>query len=233
VTEPQLQSLGIWTIGDLQAWSWDGLKERFGKYGEWLYTKARGKDTGAYAYEEEPKSISHETTFDQDTGDFEEIERMLSYLSQLVARRLRDHGLFARTVGLKIRFAPFRTVTRDVTLSEPTCLDSIIYENVLAMLDRVWSPTQKIRLLGVRASGLEKGAFQRTLMEAEIRQKLGRLFETADKIRDRFGFDIVQLGRSLGPLDDGSEVPEVDPKAAKRPRRKKRKPRREFLGRED
>ena len=234
VTEPQLQSLGIWTIGDLQCWSRDGLKERFGKYGEWLYAKARGEDTGAYAYEEEPKSISHETTFDQDTRELEEVERTLSYLSQLVARRLRDHGFFARTIGLKIRFAPFRTVTRDVTLFEPTHLDSAIYESVLAMLDRVWDPAQKVRLVGVRASGLEKGTFQRSLMQAEIKRKLTRLLETADKIRDRFGFDILQLGRSLDPPDDDSDgLEEFDSKPAKRPRRKKHKPRREFLGRED
>src|SRR5713226_600534 len=62
VTEPELRSLGISRIGDLQEFGLDRLRKRFGKYGEWLYTKSRGEDTGAYAYHEEPKSISHETT---------------------------------------------------------------------------------------------------------------------------------------------------------------------------
>jgi len=93
------------------------------------------------------KSISHETTFDVDIHDEEELERTLSYLSQLVARRLRDHRLFARTIGLKLRYASFRTLTRDVTVDEPTHLDSVIFENVLRLFESNWNRKQKIRLL--------------------------------------------------------------------------------------
>ena len=64
VTEPELLSLGIVTIGDLQQMGQEKLRARFGKFGEWLYTKSCGRDIEAYQYEEEPKSISHETTFD-------------------------------------------------------------------------------------------------------------------------------------------------------------------------
>ena len=116
VTEPELLSRGISTIGDLARAGPEKLKERFRKYGEWLYTKSLGKDIEAYQYSEEPKSISHETTFDVDIDNVDELERTLSYLSQLVARRLRDHQLFARTIGLKLRYASFRTLTRDTTL---------------------------------------------------------------------------------------------------------------------
>jgi DNA polymerase-4 len=199
ITEPELLSLGISRIGDLQEFGLDRLKKRFGKYGEWLYTKSRGEDTGAYAYHEEPKSISHETTFDTDINDEEELERSLSYLAQLVARRLRDHGFFARTVGLKLRFAPFRTVTRDVTLDEPTHLDSIIFENVLRLFENSWTGRQKIRLAGVRASNLEKATFQLGLLDAPEKQKLARLMRATDKVRQRFGFDAVKLARSLEP----------------------------------
>jgi DNA polymerase-4 len=204
VTEPELRSLGITTIGDLQQMGLEKLKQRFGKFGEWLHTKSRGEDIEAYAYQEEPKSISHETTFDTDTADVEEIERTLSYLAQLVGRRLRDHEMFARTVGLKLRYATFKTLTRDVTLDEPTHLDSVIFENVLRLFDRAWNRKQKIRLLGVRASNLEKGVFQRGLLEAPQREKLDRVLKAADKVRDRFGFDAVKLARSLQP---GEEPP--------------------------
>jgi DNA polymerase-4 len=175
------------------------LKEWFGKYGEWLYTKSVGKDIEAYQYNEEPKSISHETTFDVDINDVGELERTLSYLSQLVARRLRDHQLFARTVGLKLRFAPFRTVTRDVTLDEPTHLDSVIFENVLRLFETNWNRKQKIRLLGVRASNLERGVFQPQLLGAPQKEKLERIMQTTDKLRERFGFDAVKLARALEP----------------------------------
>ena len=215
VTEPELRSLGITTIGDVQQMGEAKLRERFGKFGEWLSIKSRGEDIDAYRYEEEPKSISHETTFEVDTGDADELERTLSYLAQLVARRLRDHNLFARTVGLKLRYENFSTLTRDVTLDEPTHLDSVIFENVLRLFDRAWTAGRKIRLLGVRASNLEREVFQRSLLDAPHHEKLDQILQAADKLRDRFGFESVQLARSL--------------ERAERPKLRKK---RRFLGRE-
>jgi DNA polymerase-4 len=214
VTEPELLSLGIVTIGDLQQVGHVKLRERFGKFGDWLYTKSCGLDIDAYQYEEEPKSISHETTFDTDISELEEVERTLSYMAQLVGRRLRDHGLFARTVGLKLRFAPFKTLTRDVTLDEPTNLDSVIFASVLRLCEDAWDGEQKIRLLGVRSSNLGRAAFQRSLIDAEQHEKLDKVLKAADKLRDKFGFDTVQLARSV--------------ECGNKPARKMRK----FLGRE-
>jgi DNA polymerase-4 len=214
VTEPELRSLGIVTIGDLQQMGREKLRERLGKFGEWLYTKSCGQDIEAYQYEEEPKSISHETTFDTDIDDLDEVERTLSYLAQLVGRRLRDHGLFARTVGLKLRFAPFKTLTRDATLDEPTNLDSVIFASVLRLFENVWNGKQKIRLVGVRSSNLEHAVFQRSLIDAAQHQKLDKVLKAADKVREKFGFDVVQLARSV---ERGGQ-----------PARRKRK----FLGRE-
>ncbi len=215
VTEPELRTRGITTIGDLAAIGRDKLHEWFGKYGEWLYVKSVGRDIEAYQYSEEPKSISHETTLDVDIEDVGEMERTLSYLSQRVAQRLRDHQLFARTIGLKLRYASFRTLTRDVTLAEPTHLDSVIFEHALRLFEAARDPKQKIRLLGVRASHLERGTFQRGLLAAPHEDKWERVMDTAGKLRARFGFEAVQLARSLEP---GKAAP---------PRRK-----RTFLGRE-
>ena len=202
VTEPELRSRGITTIGDIAEAGRDKLREWFGTYGEWLYTKSQGRDIEAYQYSEEPKSISHETTFDVDIDDQDTLERTLSYLSQLVARRLRDHRLFARTIGLKLRYASFRTLTRDVTLDEPTHLDSVIFENALRLFEDNWNRRQKIRLLGVRTSHLERGTFQPRLLDAPQKEKLERIMQTTDKLRERFGFESLQLARSLEP---GSE----------------------------
>jgi DNA polymerase-4 len=215
VTEPELLSLGLATIGDLRQMGREKLRERFGKFGEWLYTKSCGLDIEAYQYEEEPKSISHETTFDTNIDKGEEVERTLSYLAQLVARRLRDHGLFARTVGLKLRFAPFKTLTRDATLDEPTNLDSVIFSNVLRLLEHAWDGKQKIRLVGVRTSNLERVVFQRSLIDAARHEKLDKALKAADHLRQKFGFDAVQLARS------------VETGRPAKPRK-----RREFLGRE-
>ena len=154
------------------------LREQFGKFGEWLYTKSCGRDIDAYAYGEEPKSISHETTFDEDIDDLEEFERTLSYLAQLVARRLRDHGLFAHTLGLKLRYAPFKTLTRDITIDEPTNLDSVIFDNVLRLFESLATAKKKVRLVGVRASNLERAVFQRNLLEAPQREKLDKILQS-------------------------------------------------------
>ncbi len=215
VTEPELLSLGISSIGDLQHFGLGHLRERFGKYGEWLYRKALGKDIEAYAYSEEPKSISHETTFDEDTADAEELERTLSWLSERVALRLREHGLFARTIGLKLRNAAFKTITRDVSLGEPTHFDSVIFENALRLFEGSWNPGDKIRLVGVRAMNLERASFQWGLLDAGERAKRERAVEAVDKLRAKFGFEAIQVARSLEP---GCE-----PKARKT---------RRFLGRE-
>lgn len=197
VTEPELLSLGIMTIGDLQTYGAERLQKKFGKYGEWLFTKSMGEDIEAYAYEEEPKSISHESTFPVDTAESEELERTLSYLSQLVAGRLREHRVFARTIGLKLRDHRFKTITRDTTLDEPTHLDSVIFEHVWRMFNAAWDGQERIRLVGVRASKLDSSTFQRGLFESAKREKLDRVLRAADQVRGRYGFDAVQLARSL------------------------------------
>lgn len=199
VTELELASLGIWTIGDLQALGGDRLTQRFGKYGEWLYSKSLGRDIEAYRWGEDTKQISHETTFDEDTADAAELERTLSLLAQRVGRRLREHGFYARTVGVKIRFAPFRTLTRDMTLDEPTHLDSVIFQSARSLFDRTFKPGQKVRLLGVRASNLEHAGFQKNLLEAHQHDREDRLARAADRVRDKFGFDALRLARSLDP----------------------------------
>ena len=86
-----------------------------------------------------------------------------------------------------------------MTLGEPTHLDSVIFENVLQLLESNWNRRLKVRLLGVRASNLEKAVFQLNLLEAPQKQKLDRILDAADKVRRRFGFDAVRLARSLEP----------------------------------
>jgi DNA polymerase-4 len=199
VMELELGSLGIWTIGDLQGLGFERLRSQFGKYGEWLHSKSLGRDTEAYRYGEETKQISHETTFDEDTDNPAVLERTLSLLAERVGRRLREHGFYARTVGLKIRFAPFCTLTRDVTLDEPTHLDSVLFEKALSLFAATFKPGQKVRLLGVRASHLEHAGFQKNLLEAPQHDREDRVARAADRVREKFGPDALRLARSLEP----------------------------------
>lgn len=199
VTESRLRALGIETMRDLQQQSGGELRNRFGQFGDWLYLRSLGKDTGRHDDDGAPRSISHETTFDVDTRDREELERTLSYLAQLVGRRLREYRFFARTIGLKLRYSDFQTFTRDISLRQPTHLDSEIYASALRLFNATFDPSLKVRLLGVRASKLETAASQPGLWDAAQKARLGRLLEAADGVRQRFGFDAVRLAKSIDP----------------------------------
>jgi DNA polymerase IV len=196
VTERQLQALAIKTIGDVQRQSIEELDRRLGKVGAWLYRKSFGQDIEAYAWREEARSVSHETTFSADVTDLETIRRTLSALSQRLGHRLRQHGLMARTVGLKLRYASFQTVSRERTLPRPTHFDQEIYQAALDLLGATYDRRQQVRLLGVRASNLATQARQLSLLDQERERKLARVLEAADQLRGRFGFEAVRLAGS-------------------------------------
>ncbi len=117
VTEQNLHALGIRQVGDLARFDEAFLEEHFGKWGLALAGKARGEDAGGWFDTEvgddaDAKSISHEHTYNEDTADVEQLESTLMRLSEMVGRRLREGGLHARTIQLKLRYKDFTTITR-------------------------------------------------------------------------------------------------------------------------
>jgi len=203
VTERALRALGLETVGQLADLPQEKLEKIFGQWGTALYRKSRGGDSYEFVVDAEPKSISHNHTFHEDTNDAEALVAMLSHLSQKACKRLRESGLTARTLTLTIRYAGFDTYTRSKTLPEPTLLDGDIFA-VFQKLFREYRDTKrKIRLLGVSLGGFSHGVQQLDLLEAERRGKLEKLTRAADNLRDRFGFDSVKFGGSLKA--DGSK----------------------------
>src|SRR2546422_153936 len=197
VTERALRALGLETVEQLAAVPQEKLERIFGQWGEALYRKARGGDSYEFVIDAEPKSISHNHTFGEDTNDGNEMTTTLSHLSQKACKRLREAGLAARTLTLTIRYAGFETHTRSKTLGEPTRLDSDIFA-VFQELFRIHRDVKrKIRLLGVSLSGLTHGNEQLDLLDAERRAKLEKLTSATDRLRDRFGFGKLQFGGSL------------------------------------
>jgi len=197
VTERALRALGVETVEQIAAVPQEKLETIFGQWGTALYRKARGGDSYEFVIDAEPKSISHNHTFGEDTEDSKAMAAMLSHLSQKACKRLREAGLATRALTLTIRYAGFQTYTRSKTLAEPTRLDADIF-GVFQELFRVHrDPRRKIRLLGVSLSGLTHGNEQLDLLEAERRARLEKLTSAADRLRDRFGFGKVQLGGSL------------------------------------
>src|ERR1700716_1844838 len=127
VTERALRALGIETVQQIAAQPQERLERIFGQWGTALYRKSRGGDSYEFVIDAEPKSISQNHTFGEDTDDSNSLSAMLSHLSQKACKRLREAGLAARTLTLTIRYAGFDTYTRSKTLGEPTRLDADIF----------------------------------------------------------------------------------------------------------
>jgi DNA polymerase-4 len=197
VTERALRSLGIETVEHLAAHQQEKLEKIFGQWGTALYRKARGGDSYEFLIDAEPKSISHNHTFGEDTNDMPEMEAVLSLLAQKACKRLREAGLFTRTLTLTIRYAGFQTYTRSKTVQVAVNLDTDIHAIFLDLFHTHRDPKRKVRLLGTALSGLCHDVKQLDLLEAGRREKLDRLTKATDHLRDRFGFGSVQFGGSL------------------------------------
>jgi DNA polymerase-4 len=153
----RLAALGIDTIGALAAADPAWLVEQFGRhYGAWLHDASNGRDERPVITSSEPRSISRETTFERDLSvrrDRDALSRIFGELCAGVAADLARKGYAARTLGVKLRYDDFRTVTRDRTLEAATQDAGAIRRAAGDCLRR--APLERrIRLLGVRASGL-------------------------------------------------------------------------------
>jgi DNA polymerase-4 len=156
VTDKRLEQLGIRTIGELAARPLAELLAAFGaSHGNGMHRAAHGRDDREVVTEREPKSRSRETTFSSDTSDWQAIARTLAALSREVAGDLQGEGVRGRTIGLKLRFANFDTVTRDRTLADATDSAEIIRRTAFECLSRV-KLERSVRLVGVRVGNLEK-----------------------------------------------------------------------------
>jgi DNA polymerase-4 len=202
VTEKNLHTLGIRKVGDLARLDEEFLGRRFGKWGLALAGKSHGLDAGGWfdteiGAGEGPKSISHEHTFSEDTADVGRIEATLSRLCEMVGRRLREHGLRAGTIQLKLRYSDFSTFTRAHSIARGTQIDTELFEEIRELFRRNWRPGAPVRLLGVYASSWAEGAGQMDLAGEERREKWSRALAAADKLRDKFGESAVSLAASL------------------------------------
>jgi DNA polymerase-4 len=202
VTEANLNACGIKKVGDLAALDPSFVEQRFGQWGLALAGKARGLDAGGWFDGEigeggGPKSVSHEHTFMTDTADAAALDAMLVKLSEKVARRLRDHGVWARTVQIKLRYMDFSTFTRSKTLDHATQIDTELAEAARSLFHKAWT-RQPIRLLGVYAQQLEDNEGQTSLIAEPRTEGWRKALAAVDKIRGKYGDDgIVSLAAGL------------------------------------
>ena len=153
----KLLALGIHTIGQLAQRPLAELQQHFGKsYGRWLHHASHGQDDSPVHTHSEPVSMSRETTFERDlhaVHDRAALTRILDELVAELATDLQRKGYAGKTIGIKLRFDDFKTVTRDQTLAEAVADAPAIRQAAGRCLTRV-NLTRRLRLLGVRAGGL-------------------------------------------------------------------------------
>jgi len=186
-----LHALGVRTFGDLAQAPLARLRPAFGAASAHLVALAAGRDARPVATCRALKSISHESTFREDTRDPERLHATLVELADKVAGRLRRQGLKARHVTLKIRYAPFRTLTRSATLPAATGGTGPLLEAAGALLQRrLESESTPVRLLGVQVAGFDVQG--RLFAEEGAR---GKAIDVAvDSIRAKFGTRAVKRG---------------------------------------
>jgi DNA polymerase-4 len=179
-----LTSWGIQTIGDLAAWPAEVLEARLGKYGLELWHKAQGNHSGEVVPYHEAKSISTESTFEQNIVDEEAMLAEIVQMTEKVAYSLRQENKMAGCIAVKIRYPDFETTSRQ-TIIDYTCHDDELIPQAKELFRKLHRKGVAVRLLGVRLGELTDGAVQTNLF-ADTAKKL-ELYRAIDEVKDRYG----------------------------------------------
>ena len=193
-TREKLQSLGIKTIGDLANFDITVLRRYFKNQAEYLINSARGinneeVDSSTYI----PKGISNELTLSKDTNNYNELCVYLRRLSSLLARRVREQNKYANVIAVILKDKNFKRTTHQKKLKNPINTEEEIY-SVSSKILKEMLGLEKIRLIGIRLDDLViKKSYQTSLFEEEnVNQNLEKLEKTIDKLKEKYGEDIIK-----------------------------------------
>jgi DNA polymerase-4 len=194
-----LERLGIVTLGQLAVANLVLLERAFGhQTAVGLQRRARGISTSEVEVERAPRSISRETTFPEDVLEWLQIEQTLAYLTERCMYTLREEGLEAKRVTLKVRYSDFETKTFACTLQEATAVDADVIEALRGLIDKGKARRARIRLIGVGLDLLRYNQHQLPLFGGKNNEKWEKVLEQADAVRVKHGFDSLRTGKSLG-----------------------------------
>jgi DNA polymerase-4 len=201
-TTAALNSLGVFTIGDLAGFPLAVLKQRFGAYGPYLAQLAQGQDHSSVdPNPDTAKSIGNSITLPQDAETAAEIETILLALAEEVGTRLRRRNLKGSTITVSVKTPDFRLITRSRTYPEATNLTETIYRRA-GEIYRQHLQGRRVRLVGVTVSNITAASAgtQLSLFPASEDDKRARLAQTVDQVRARFGDRSLVRARLLhGP----------------------------------
>jgi DNA polymerase-4 len=182
-----LNSIGIFTCGQLGKFPVSDLAKRFGVIGERLQEMGLGLDDSpviSFDEEEEAKSISHSVTLEEDTSDPNKLRKVLLQLSEKVSRRMRREGFNGKRVAITVRYSDFFTFSKQKTFSKWMNSGNEIFQHAFEIFESIPHP-KPIRLLGVGVSLLKKEGCQLDLFEK--RDKKDNLLQAMDRVNERFG----------------------------------------------
>jgi len=193
-----LSRIGIRTIQTLSEMPSEVLQQMIGKNGLELWKKANGIDHNPVEPYTERKSISTEHTFLQDTIDIQRLHRVLLGMVEKLAFQLRSEEWLTSTVVIKIRYANFDTETKQCRV-QYTSADHILNKIVIDLFDKLYQRRMRLRLIGIRFSGLVRGTYQINLFEDT--EEMLALYTAMDRMKNRYGFDAVMrcAGASFKP----------------------------------
>lgn len=201
-TAELLMGMGVHTIKTLSEIPKPMLENLMGKNGIELWKRANGIDDSPIVPYREQKSISTETTFPQDTTDMRFLHAQLTHLAERAAFELRQQNKLAGCITVKIRYADFDTVTRQVSLPY-TSLDHILLPQIMQLFHKLYDRRVRIRLIGIKLSRLVPGNYQINLFDDT--SEMIALFQSVDAIKKRFGTRALCRGSAF-----------VDPALARR-----------------
>lgn len=193
VTFRLLSRIGIRTIHTLSEMPVEVLNQMIGKNGTELWKKANGIDNSPVEPYTERKSVSTENTFGTDTIDLKKVRSVISGMVEKLSYQLRSEGWLASTVTVKVRYSNFDTETRQLRIAY-TSADHVLTPCALDLFDKLYNRRMRIRLIGVRFTGLVRGNLQINLFEDT--EEMLALYQAMDLIKNRFGHSAV--GRAEG-----------------------------------
>jgi len=190
-----LRNMGITHIHTVQKMPVELMEQVLGQSGIVIWKKANGIDSSPVEPYSERKSISTERTFDKDTIDVKALKEMLVSMTEKLAFQLRDEQKLTSCITVKIRYSDFNTYTIQAAVPY-TSLDHILISKAKELFDKLYQKRMLIRLIGVRLSHLVRGSYQYNLFEES--EQLLSLYQTMDKLRQRYGKDAIKRAVGMG-----------------------------------
>jgi DNA polymerase-4 len=186
MAKEKLTDLGIFSVGQLAQFSKLLLEQLFGKNGIKIWEMANGYDPREVKHRTIPRQISRETSFEEDTSDMGIIKGTLQYLTERVAKKLRENELVGQTIQVKIRYSDFNHNNRSRSLLCPSNDSITLFEMAHTLFDEIRLRRTRIRHVGVAVTQIAPLNWQSALFNEKSRRE--SLNTTIDQLREKFGF---------------------------------------------